>query len=139
MQSLESLRIVVGVDESIEVLLELAVQVVEVGPHGRLFDRSIHSFDLTVSPGVVGFCQAVVNVEVGTGKLERVGKKELTARPSLFDQRSCRSDVAGGCEMGPVVGKNRMDLVGHPLGEISKEVPSGPAGGFLHEPHKSEL
>ncbi len=43
----------VGVDEKLEVMLELVVAVAVLASDGRILDRAVHSFDLIVGPGVV--------------------------------------------------------------------------------------
>ena len=45
-----NLQTIVGGDEVSEVLTELVVTVVVEALDGRIFDRAVHLFDLTVSP-----------------------------------------------------------------------------------------
>ena len=47
-EGLQSARMVVRVDEELEVAPELVVTAVGVAPHGRLLDRPVHPLDLPV-------------------------------------------------------------------------------------------
>src|SRR5215813_15121137 len=48
---------VVGIDEVIEMPLELCVAVVVIALNGCLFDRAVHSFDLAVGPRMADLCE----------------------------------------------------------------------------------
>src|ERR1017187_8125895 len=60
-EGFESFGEVVGGDEVVEVRFSLIVAVVVVAFDGSFFDGSVPAFDLSVSPGVVGFGEAMVD------------------------------------------------------------------------------
>jgi len=61
LQGLEPTAEVVDGCEVGQVSSELVVGFVVVALDGRLFDGAVHSLDLTICPGVVGFSQAVLD------------------------------------------------------------------------------
>ena len=54
LEGLETLAEVVGIDEGRKVGAKLVVVFVVVAPDGRLFERAVYPFDLTVGPGWFG-------------------------------------------------------------------------------------
>lgn len=73
MQGFQVTAKVVGADEVGQMGAELLVAVVILSLNRRVFDRAVHSLDLTVGPGVARLGQAMVNIVLGTGELEAVG------------------------------------------------------------------
>lgn len=57
-------------------IFELAVGLVEIPPDGRLLQRSVHAFDLTIGPGVVGLSEAMLDT------MSRVDPVEGRASPA---------------------------------------------------------
>ncbi len=110
-EGFEAFGEVVGVEESGEVEGELTVAPVVVGANGGLFDRAVHAFDLAVGPGMVGFGEAVVDVETCAGEFESVGSEEFTALESEFDVGGGGAGVAWSSEVGTVVGEDGVDAV----------------------------
>ena len=101
---------------------QLVVVVVVEAFDGRLLDRSVHSFNLTIGPRVVWFRQAVLNLVGLTDHVE----------PHL--PRICCVPVSGLlCELDAVIGEDRVDAVRHSLKQMFKELPRGLAIRLFHE------
>ena len=71
-EGLQSACEIVGGDEVLQVGAQLLVGLVVEAFDGRLFDRAVHALDLAVGPRMPGLGQAMVNVVLGTGMLERM-------------------------------------------------------------------
>ena len=78
---------VVGVDEVGEVASQLLMRLVEVAFDGCVLDGPVHSFDLPVGPGMLGFGQAMIDIALGAGVFEGV-------RPNGFSGVEGRPGVA---------------------------------------------
>jgi 1,4-dihydroxy-2-naphthoyl-CoA synthase len=78
---------VVGIQEQLQVMPKLVVAVVVVAPDCRVLDGSVHQLDLTIGPGMARLGQAMTDVVLGTGELERMRAEDLASFHSLFDQR----------------------------------------------------
>lgn len=87
--------------------------VVEVTPNGGFLDRSVHSFDLTVCPRMVGLGEQVVDVGLGAGVFEGVGSEQLAGGQRSLDLLGRRVGASGSRELGAVVGQHGVDLVRH--------------------------
>ena len=61
-QRLEPARVVIGIEEELQVDPELVVALVVVAFDGRFFEGPVHALDLTIRPRMVRFCQAVLDV-----------------------------------------------------------------------------
>ena len=61
-EGLQSSPKVVGADEVGEVISELVVVVVVEAFHGRLLDRAVHAFDLTIRPGMLDLGEPVLDL-----------------------------------------------------------------------------
>jgi hypothetical protein len=85
------------------------------------------------------FGQAMIDVVLGTGELERMRPEDLAAGHRLFDQRGGRTGVARCGEVSAVVGENRMDLVRHGGDQRPQKVPRHTPCGFLMQLGKGEL
>jgi hypothetical protein len=113
--------------------------VVVVASDRRVFEGAVHPLNLSVRPGMSWFGQTMIDVVLGTGELERMRPEDLASFHGFFDQRGCRTDVAGTGEVGAVVGQRRMDLVRHSRDQGPQEVARHIPGGFLMQLGKSEL
>src|SRR5829696_4761329 len=87
LQGLEPPGEVVGCHEIVEVLPELIVAVVVIASNGGILDRAVHPFNLTIRPRVPGLGQAMINIVLRAGELERVGPEQFAARDRLLDER----------------------------------------------------
>src|ERR1700723_3696542 len=61
---------VVGVDEVAQMSAQFIVGLVEVAFDGGVLDGAVHPLDLTVGPGMLGLCQAVIEIVEGAGIFE---------------------------------------------------------------------
>jgi hypothetical protein len=138
-QGLEPPAVVVGLDEELQVAPELVVAAVMVALDGGVLDRAVHPLDLTIGPRVPRLGQAVLDVEIGAGGLERVAAKEHLLGPHRLDVLG-RPAVTGGIgEVRTIVGEHRVDPVGDGGGESPEEVAGDPAGGLLMQLDEGEL
>ena len=71
-QCFEPPCVVVSIHEELQVGPELVVGVVVVSLDGRVFDRAVHPFDLTVGPGVVHLGEPVLDVVLVADAIEDV-------------------------------------------------------------------
>lgn len=131
MQCLEPASEIVGRDEIGEVLAQLVVRFVIEALDRCLLDRPVHAFDLAIRQRMSGFCQAMLDIEVGTGRFERMATKQDAIGPHGFDILR-RPSVAGRIsEMRAVVGQHGMDAVWNRSGEGAQEVTSNATCRFL--------
>jgi Trypsin-like peptidase domain len=101
------------------------------------FDGSVHSLDLSVGPGVLRFGQPMVDIAFGAGEFESVSAEEFASCDGLFDLAGSQATAAEYREMDTVIGKNRMDLVGHGRDKMAEEL--GGCGRFLMQFDKREF
>ncbi len=99
----------------------------------------VHALNLSVRPGMARLGQAVIDVILGTGELERMRPEDLAPRDRLFDQRGGGADVARCGEVGSIVGEHGVDLVRHGRDQRPQEVPRHLPCGFLMPLGKGEL
>lgn len=69
-ERLEATAEIVSVDEVLEVSAQLVVVVVVEALDGCVLDGAVHSFDLAIRPWMAWLCQAMLDVEIGTRRLE---------------------------------------------------------------------
>lgn len=69
-EGLEAPGEVVGGDEVVEMAAELVVAVVVVALDGRVLDRAVHPFDLTVGPRMVRLGQPMLDAMALAGPIE---------------------------------------------------------------------
>jgi|GEM_PF-1389898 len=121
---------VVGVNEVLQVLPKLVVTLVVEALDGGLFDRSVHTFDLSIGPRMVWFCRAVLDALGRTRAVEHVhaqsGGRAVSARRQV-------------AELNPVVGQNRVNLVGHDAENVVQERGGSLDSGLFFEPREGEL
>lgn len=139
LEGLQPLGEVVGVEELIEVLLQLFVGGVVEAPDSGFLQRSVHSLDLTVGPRMVGLGQSVLDVVLGAGILEGMGPEDLTAVHGLADQRRCGCDVAGRGEVDAVIGEHGVDPIRHRFQQSSQEVGGDTGGGTFVQLDEGKL
>ena len=101
---------------------QLIVCFVIVALDGRVLQGPVHPFDLAVSPGMLRFCQSMVDVKTSAGMLEGVGPDGLTGFDRGFDVRRGRTGIAWRCKMRAVVGERLVDLVRHDRNQPAQEV-----------------
>ncbi len=91
---------------------KLIVVVVVEALDGRVLDGAVHSLDLTVGPGVLRLCGAMIDPCFCAGELEGVGAEEFSVCQSFLDLRDRRASSARRRELDALVGQHRVDLVG---------------------------
>lgn len=96
---------------------------------GGILDSPVHSFDLTVGPGVPGLGSSVLDVVSGAGVFEGMGAEEFSVGDGLPDERHSRAAGARLGELDAVVGEHGVDSVGdgcdQPQQELSRYGGSG--------------
>ena len=75
---------------------------------GRLFERSVHAFDLTVGPWMTRLGEAMIDTVLGTGIFEGV-------HPKLLALIHCTADV--GCGGGQLACRTGVFQTGKAEGE----------------------
>ncbi len=124
-EGLEPATEVIGVDEVIEVALELTVVLIMEAPDGGVFDGAVHALDLAVRPRMLWLGQSVIDVLEGAGIFEGVGAEEFLACDHFADLGGAPGFALGVGEVGAVIGEHGMDLVGHSLDQGAQEVGCG--------------
>ena len=104
LEGLETAAIIVGVDEVVEVGLELPVAIVMVAFDGGLLDRSVHPFDLAVGPRVLDLGEPVLDAVLAAAHVEHVGHEPGCGAIGVAWREG---------ELEAVVGQDGVDLVGH--------------------------
>lgn len=107
---------------------QLIMTVVVIPFDGSVRDRAVHSLDLAVGPGVVGFRQPVLNSIGVADHIEAhwsgIGSVPV---PGLLG------------ELDAVICENSVDLVRHGFAHVLEELPSRAPVGLLHELGHSKL
>ncbi len=96
-EGLEAAAEIVGVDEVGQVAAEVVAGFVMEAFDGRLFEGSVHPFDLTVGPWVSRLGQAVIGVDLGDVDVEvtkRIGLELASGCGVAFDVRQPGDVVA---------------------------------------------
>ena len=73
---------------------ELAVRVIVIALDSRFLDGAVHSLDLTVGPGMLGFGQPVLEAELGAGIFKAMSPNGLAFGECFNDQGDSRSPRA---------------------------------------------
>ncbi len=71
-ERLEPFRVIVGVDEGLEMLTELIVAGVMIPSDCCLFECSVHPLDLPIGPGMVRFRQPMLDTLLGTDPIKQM-------------------------------------------------------------------
>ncbi len=88
--------------------------VVVVEPlYGCILDGAVHPFDLTIGPWMTRLGEAMLDVEIGTGRLKSMASERYVLSPHGLDIFRRPAVPCRLGEMGPVVGQHSVDLVGH--------------------------
>lgn len=137
-ERLEATAEIVSVDEILEMSAQLVVVVVEA-LDGCIHDGAVHPFDLAIRPWMARLCQAMLNVEIGTYRLEGMTSERHVLGPHGLDVLGCPTVTCRIGEMGAIVGENRMDFIGNGSGQRPEEVARDPTGGVLDQLGKGEF
>jgi len=129
-QSFESPSVVVGVDEVGEVCFELIVSIVMIALDGRFLDRPIHALDLTVGPGMLDLGQAMFDSILPAAHIKHMRHVSCCRTVRVARRES---------ELDPVVGENRVDLVGDSSDQSFEEGRGGGPSGLLDQLHEGKL
>ena len=98
---------------------ELAVRFVMIAPDAGFFDGAVHSLDLTVGPGMLGFGQPVFNAELGAGIFKAMSPNGLAFGRRFNDQGDGRSPRARRREVSSVVGQDDVDPEGNGFDQVA--------------------
>lgn len=111
----------VGGGEVGEMTFELCVIVLGVAPDGRSLDGAVPAFDMAVSPWMRRLCQAMLDVEIGAGRLEGMAAEGHALGPHRLDVFWHPAIPCGLGEVGTVVRQDDMDLIENCLGDVTRE------------------
>lgn len=103
-------------------LAQLLVRVIEVSMNGGLLDGPVHPFDLSIRPWMLGLGQLVIDIADGTGVLKGMAPENPAFCECLLDVGRGPALALGIGELYAIVGKNRVDLLGHGFDEIKQEL-----------------
>jgi hypothetical protein len=85
---------------------------------GGIFDRPVHSFDLTVCPRVPWFCEAMIDIVPGTNQIERVAAKRFLTSAHLPDFGYGPPIAFGVGEMSTVISEYGVDFVRNSINQM---------------------
>lgn len=91
LEGLQSLGKAVGVEEGLQVLTQALMALVVIAPNRCALDGPVHSLNLSVGPGVVGPCQAMVDIVLGAGQYRTHGSGTVPSRRSVDGPRQLSS------------------------------------------------
>lgn len=116
--------------KSAKVCLELIVSVIMIALDGRFLDRPVHALDLAIGPGMLDLDQPMLDAIFPAAHIEHM------------DRVSCRRAVRVARregELDPIVGENRMDLVGDSRDQSFEEGRGGGPFRRFDQLHEGEL
>ena len=120
LEGLEAPPEVISGDEVGEVLPKLIVVFVVVALDRRVLDRSVHSFDLTIGPGMPRLCWPMFHIQFGAGELEGMAKEALVLRLHLLEIFGHPAITGGIGEVRAIVGEHCVNLIRHGGGTGSR-------------------
>jgi hypothetical protein len=94
------------------VLSGLVVAVVMMAFDGGVLNGAVHPLDLTVGPGMIGFCEPMLDAVCEPDTIEQVD--------ALPGDRG-RGGFWAGRRTGCRCGQHGVDLVGHGLGHLARD------------------
>ena len=106
---------------------------------GCLPDRAVHPFDLVIRPWMAWLCQAILDVEIGTCRLEGMASERHVLGPHYLDVFRCTTVTCRIGEMCAIVGENPMDFAGNGCRERPEKVTGDPSGSLFNQMNKGEL
>lgn len=121
-QCLEPAGEIVSRDEIGEVLAQLVMRFGIEALDRRLLDRPVHAFDLAIRPRMSGFCQAMPDIEIGTGRFESMATEQDAIGPHGLDILRCPSVAGRIGAMRAIVCQHGMDAVWNRSGEGAQKV-----------------
>lgn len=78
-------------------------------------------------------CQAMLDVEIGTCRLEDMASERHVLGPHGLDVFGCPTVSCRIGEMRTIVGEHRMDCIGNGYRECSEEITGNPAGSLFDQ------
>lgn len=115
---------IVGGGEVCEVPIQLVMRFVIEALYGCIFDCAVHAFNLTIRPRVARHCQAMLDIELSTGRFKKMAMKRSTFRPPGPDIFRCLSIVDRIGEIRVVIGQRGLDAVGSVRPEYAGKPPA---------------
>ena len=122
--------VVVGVNEVGKVCFELIVPIVMVALDGRVLDRAVHALDLAIGPGMLDLSQPMFDAILLAAHIEHMCH--------VFCRRTVRV-TRRESELDPIVGENRVDLVGDSRDQSFEEGRGGGPSRLPDQLHEGEL
>ena len=129
-ESLESFGEVVGSDEVAEMNAQLVMAVVVVALNSGFFDGAVHTLDLAVSPGMIGFGKSMVDAMQQAGAIEGMAAKAGGWSLSILWKIS---------ELDAVVGEHGVNAIRNCSDQRFEESRSSLHVSTLDQLHESEL
>ena len=130
LEGLEATGEVVGRDEVVEMTAQLVMAVVVEAFDGRPLDGSVHPLDLSISPRMIGLCQAMLDAVALTRAIERMASEPRRWTVAVLRQV---------CELDAVVGQHDTDVIGDGLHQGVEKGRGGNGVGAVHELNEGEL
>ena len=130
LEGLEATGEVVGRDEVVEMTAQLVMAVVVEAFDGRLLDGSVHPLDLSISPRMIGLCQAMLDAVALTRAIERMASEPRRWTVAVLRQV---------CELDAVVGQHDTDVIGDGLHQGVEKGRGGNGVGAVHELNAGQL
>src|SRR5665213_1371517 len=97
---------------------------------GRFLDRPIHAFNLTIGPGMLDLGQSMFDSIFPAAHIKHMRHVSCCRTVCVARWES---------ELDPIVGENRVDLVGDSRDQSFEEGRGGDASGLLDRLHEGEL
>ena len=119
--------------------LKLTVIFVAEATDGGFLDGAVHTFDLTICPGMLGPGEAMIDAFQCAGVFECVRAEMLFSLDHLTDLGRAPGVAFGVCEVNTVVGEHSVDLVRLGFDQVAQEVGRRAGGGFCVELGEGEL
>ncbi len=121
LQGFEPASEVIGCDEVREMLSKLAMALLVEALDCGFLDGPVDSLNLAVGPRVLWFGQPMVDIVSRAGEFKSVSTEERAICDGLFDLANSQATAAWYREVDTIIGKNRMDFVGHGRDKMAKE------------------
>ena len=106
------------------------MSIVMIALNSGFLDRSVHALDLAVRPWMLDLGQPVFDVIFPAAHIEHMGHVSCRRATRVARRES---------ELDPIVGENRVDLVGNRRDQSFEEDRGGGPSCLLNQSHKGEL
>ena len=110
---LETLGEVVCVQEAGQMFLKLSMRFVIIAFDGGFFKSSVHAFNLSIGPGMIGFGEAMFDAMLKAAQMEH-----------MTHEACCSPFTIAGldAELCAIISQNSMNFIGYDLDQIAQEI-----------------